>query len=186
MRGAKRYVKSAFQVLKSEGNCSTCRRTTPKRITHLLSMPEPAIAVSLAPALANPERPQNRASIGLLKPGELSSIPLSNSRTRPAREVICPAQNNSLPPVRDSELLLPPPKEEMMKPRLCFPVALLLIASPVLLAQRPAQESESRPQSHHENVPRANQGHIPSPPPKSSAHNFKREEEHRQNGSVDH
>src|SRR6202008_4743774 len=97
MRGAKRYVKSAFQVLKSEGNCSTCRRTTPKRITHLLSMPEPAIAVSLAPALANPERPQNRASIGLLKPGELSSIPLSNSRTRPAREV-CPAQNDSLLP----------------------------------------------------------------------------------------
>lgn len=73
-----------------------------------------------------------------------------------------------------------------MKPRLCFPVALLLITSPALLAQCPAQESESRPQNHHENSPRANQGHIPPAPPKANAHNFKREQEHRQNGSDDH
>jgi hypothetical protein len=52
-----------------------------------------------------------------------------------------------------------------MKPRLCFPVALLLITSPALLAQRPAQESESRPQNHHENAPRANQGRVPPTPP---------------------
>jgi hypothetical protein len=56
---------------------------------------------------------------------------------------------------------------------------------PVLIAAPPTQSHESH-QQNHQNAPRANQGRIPPAPPKANAQNFRREEEHRQNGSVDH
>ena len=56
---------------------------------------------------------------------------------------------------------------------------------PVLIAEPPTQSHESH-QQNHQNAPRANQGRIPPAPPKANAQNFGREEEHRQNGSVDH
>jgi hypothetical protein len=56
---------------------------------------------------------------------------------------------------------------------------------PVLIAEPPTQSHESH-QQNHQNAPRANQGRIPPAPPKANAQNFRREEEHRQNGSVDH
>jgi len=52
---------------------------------------------------------------------------------------------------------------------------------PVLIAQ-----SHESHQQNHQNAPRANQGRIPPTPPKANAQNFRREEEHRQHGSVDH
>lgn len=69
--------------------------------------------------------------------------------------------------------------------RLCFTIAVLVMSCPVLLAQRPAQEPEHGHQEDHEKAPRANQGRIPPRPPKANTQNFKREEERRQNGSVD-
>ena len=56
---------------------------------------------------------------------------------------------------------------------------------PVLIAEPPTQSHESH-QQNHQNAPRANQGRIPPAPPKANTQNFRREEEHRQNGSVDH
>jgi hypothetical protein len=54
-----------------------------------------------------------------------------------------------------------------------------------LIAEPPAQSPESHEQGH-QNPPRANQGRIPPAPPKANGQSFKREEERRQNGSVDH
>ena len=55
---------------------------------------------------------------------------------------------------------------------------------PVLIAEPPTQSPESH-QQNHQNPPRANQGRIPPVPPKANGQSFRREEEHRQNGSVD-
>lgn len=59
-----------------------------------------------------------------------------------------------------------------------------LLANPVLAQEHPQQHPEEH--GGHQNVPRANQGRIPPPPSKSNARQYKREEEHHTNGSVDH
>ena len=74
-----------------------------------------------------------------------------------------------------------------MRSILCF-IAFFL-GSPLLGIPSLAQ---TRPQEHpehatHQNEPRANQGRIPPAPPKTRVQqHYKREEEHRINGSVDH
>jgi hypothetical protein len=62
-----------------------------------------------------------------------------------------------------------------MKTRLVFPMALLLAAALPALSQRPGAESH--------NPPRANQGHVPAPPPRREPR-AKPEPERREGGRV--
>ena len=58
-----------------------------------------------------------------------------------------------------------------------------LLADPAFAQEHPPQH----PEEHHQSVPRANQGHIPPAPPKAAPHQqYKRDDEHHVNGSVDH
>ena len=65
-----------------------------------------------------------------------------------------------------------------MKPRLLFPAALVFVAALPLLSERPAQHPPSQ------NPPRANQGHVPPPPPSRPQPQAKPEPEHHQSGHV--
>jgi hypothetical protein len=58
-----------------------------------------------------------------------------------------------------------------------------LLVNPVLAQEHPQQHPEEH--GSHQNVPRANQGHIPPAPPKSQPQHHERMEEHHGNGSVD-
>ena len=67
-------------------------------------------------------------------------------------------------------------------------IVLLFFASTAAMAQRPPQQQEHPQQATHPNPPRANQGRIPPPPPKTHVphgYKYRPEEEHRQDGAMD-
>jgi hypothetical protein len=69
-----------------------------------------------------------------------------------------------------------------------FYIVAFFLGSPMLASPACAQEHpQEHPEEHgsHHSAPRANQGHIPAAPPKVQSQQFKREEEHGVNGSVD-
>lgn len=73
-----------------------------------------------------------------------------------------------------------------MKSFLCMVAFFLgspLVANPALAQEHPQEHPEH---SSHQNAPRANQGRIPPAPPRAQGQQYKREEEHPINGSVDH
>jgi len=79
-------------------------------------------------------------------------------------------------------------KKETMKSFLHFVAFFLgspLLVGSVFAQEHPAQQHPEE-QNPHQNAPRANQGRIPPPPPKYQTHQYKRDEEHRVNGSVDY
>lgn len=73
-----------------------------------------------------------------------------------------------------------------MKSFLCMVAFFLgspLVANSALAQEHPQEHPEH---SSHQNAPRANQGRIPPAPPRAQGQQYKREEEHPINGSVDH
>jgi len=67
-----------------------------------------------------------------------------------------------------------------MKPRFIFPVALVLVATLPVLAQRGQEHGQERGQS----FPRANQGRIPPPPERRDDHRAKPEPERHETGHM--
>ena len=78
-----------------------------------------------------------------------------------------------------------------MRTRFGFTLALVLVVARPAVAQRPneghpgeGQHEQARgPEAHGPNTARANQGHVPTPPPQRESH-AKAEPEHRPNGKV--
>ena len=79
-----------------------------------------------------------------------------------------------------------------MRTRFSFTLALVLVAAFPAFAQRPNEghpsegpheQGQHGPEAHGPNTPRANQGHVPAPPPQRESH-AKPELEHRPNGKI--
>jgi hypothetical protein len=79
-----------------------------------------------------------------------------------------------------------------MRTRFGFPMALVLLASLPTFAQKPGEgrpgegaheQGQHGHEEHGPNTPRANQGHVPAPPPQREVH-ARPEPEHRPNGKI--
>ena len=79
-----------------------------------------------------------------------------------------------------------------MRTRFGFTLALVLVAAFPAFAQRPNEghpsegpheQGQHGPEAHGPNTPRANQGHVPAPPPQRESH-ANPEPEHRPNGKI--